>query len=120
MVLHPVGSLVPFLLLYDLTPGEDFYTCPVFHADTCFAPGAFFSATSTVSISPAQDKTLAKHCQLAHPKPSCSSRSQKLSGVGIVIARKLYIYRDLSDTTVNAFQSTRSVKINCKEIKTAN
>lgn len=66
--------------------------------------------------SPVQNKTLSK----ALPACPKSYQSPKPSGADIVIARKLFIYHDLSDITVNAFQSTRSVKINCKEIKTAN
>ena len=81
--------------------------------NTCFAPG-----TSTApSTALCKTKPSAKHRLPACPK---SYQSPKPSGADIVIARKLFIYHDLSDITVNAFQSTRSVKINCKEIKTAN
>lgn len=128
LALHPPGFLGPpyCLVRCDLTPGKHFYMCS-------FTVCSFSSMEVPAlpqepsSLPPAQSqqvscktKAPAEHCQPACPMPSHSQQSPKPGGVDIVIARKLFIYHDLSDITVNAFQSTRSVKINCKEIKTAN
>lgn len=117
----------PYCLgICDLTPGKRFCLCSFTARSFCSVEIPAFPQEPS-SLPPAQSqqvpcktKTPAEHCQPACPTPSRSQQSPNPSGVNIVIARKLFIYHDLSDITVNAFQSTRSVKINCKEIKTAN
>lgn len=119
---HPLS----FLLICDLTSGQHHYRCPLLCAHC--APWPFLLCPRclyhfhqhSLRKSCARQKTSAKHCHSTWPTPSWSCQSQKLSGVDILIARNLYIYHGLSDFRVNAFQSPRSIKINCKKIKTAN